>query len=130
MLRIECSTPLAGPRPDSYPTERPSSPEADAVAAVARALLLGATVRSGVYVVGRCAPGPDGWSRYVCRTRGGLAIPAEDYEEHCTSLVTRDVTVHEDWTAFGAANMFVCAVGARAAQRSLRAHCSVLSRGR
>lgn len=110
----------SGLRPSSCPDGARTSPAADAVQAVARAIMLGSTVRAGGYVVSRYEPLSDGWTRYACRESTGVVEPAHERVDRFSSLYSRETIVGFDWSAFGAASVFVARVGPVTAVRAAR----------
>lgn len=75
----------------------------------------------GPYAV--CVPS-EPRARWACVNRNGEVVTAIEIEEHATMLyglpMYASVKTHTDWSAFGAAKVFVDIVGEAAARSALR----------
>jgi hypothetical protein len=129
-LSITCHTSLTSPRADTCGPDDALSKRSfpGVVQEVARALSLGVALSSRSHSVGRYHEATySGPPRWACIDRTGAVVPWLEVEEHCTSLYSRERVERQDWSTFGAAMAFVCAVGRETALRAVaRLHISSL----
>ena len=94
----------------------------DCVFRVAAAISRGAVVMSPTRSVGRYATATDapGELRFACLTLQGSLVESPEIEEHALSFWEKRTETRQDWSAFGAAKVFVDEIGTGAAQRALR----------